>query len=70
MVYPYPAFVINFDGVNNSSAVHTCGRIYNDIDDEYSNNKFKVPETGFDVLLVKIWFHFFPLLMETGIKKF
>ena len=33
MVYPYPAFVINFDGLNNSSAVHTCGRVYNDKDD-------------------------------------
>ena len=53
MVFPYPAFVVNFDGENNSSAVHSCGRIYNDIDDEKSNNKFKVPETGFDVLSSK-----------------
>jgi len=50
MVYPYPAFVINFDGLNNSSAVHTCGRVYNDIDDANSNNKFIVPETGFDIV--------------------
>ena len=50
MVYPYPAFVINFDGLNNSSTVHTCGRIYNDKDDAIANNKFIVPETGFDII--------------------
>ena len=71
MVYPYPAFVINFDGVNNSSAVHTCGRIYNDIDDEYSNNKFKVPETGFDVLPSKNLVPFFSFVNgNRGLKNF
>lgn len=49
MVFPYPAFVINFDGLNSSSVVHSCGRIYNDKDDFKANNQFLVPETGFDV---------------------
>lgn len=49
MVYPYGAFVINFEGLNSSSVVHTCGRIYNNKEDEISNNRSIVPETGFDV---------------------
>ena len=49
MVFPYPAFVINFDGVNSSSVVHSCGRIYNDQDDFKVNNQILVPETGFDI---------------------
>jgi len=59
LVYPYPAFVVNFEGVNSSSAVHTCGRIFNDKDDLASNNKFVVPETGFDVLCDKNYDPFF-----------
>ncbi len=50
MVYPYPALVVNFEGKNSSTVVHTCGRIYNDKKDLEDNNKFKVPETGVDIL--------------------
>ena len=50
MVYPYPAIVINFEGKNSSSVVHTCGRIYNDVNDFKQNNQYKVPETGVDII--------------------
>ena len=59
MVFPYPAFVINFDGLNSSSVVHSCGRIYNDQEDFNVNNKFLVPETGFDIIDKKQFNPFF-----------
>lgn len=58
MVFPYPAFVINFDGVNSSSVVHSCGRIYNDQDDFKVNNQILVPETGLILLIKKNLIHF------------
>ena len=50
MVFPYPAFVVSYIGSKFSSVVHTCGRIYNDLEDLRENNQFKVAESGFDIL--------------------
>ena len=50
MVFPYPAFVVSYIGSEFSSVVHTCGRIYNDIQDLKENNQFQVAESGFDIL--------------------
>lgn len=49
MVFPYPAFVINFMSKYGITAVHTTGRIYNDIEDMQGNVEYKVPESGFDI---------------------
>lgn len=59
MVYPYPAVVVNFEGKNSSSVVHTCGRIYNNKKDFEQNNQFKVPETGIDIIPSKNFVPFF-----------
>lgn len=50
LVYPYPAFVVNYDSRKSSTFTHTCGRIFNDIDDYKKTLKFLPPETGFDIL--------------------
>ena len=49
MVFPYPAITFGIKGLNGLTFVHTCGRIYNDIEDMKSNSEQTVPETGFDV---------------------
>jgi hypothetical protein len=49
MVYPYPALVLEYYNKDFNSCVHTIGRIYNDFEDLDENEKFKVPETGFDI---------------------
>ena len=49
MVFPYPAFVLNYYGQNFNTCVHTLGRIYNDFEDQRENESFKVPESGFDI---------------------
>jgi hypothetical protein len=49
LVYPYPAFVLVYFGDNFSTAVHTVGRIYNDIEDLSKNEEYKVRESGFDI---------------------
>tara|TARA_B100001123_G_scaffold444954_1_gene595189 strand:- start:327 stop:1904 length:1578 start_codon:yes stop_codon:yes gene_type:complete len=59
MVYPYPAFVINFETKDASSMVHTCGRIYNDLEDYKSNSKIKIPESGFDIIPEREFMPFF-----------
>tara|TARA_B100002051_G_C16737985_1_gene642448 strand:- start:741 stop:2318 length:1578 start_codon:yes stop_codon:yes gene_type:complete len=59
MVFPYPALVVNFEGKNSSTVVHTCGRIYNNKEDLKSNNKFKVAEAGIDILPNKNFKPFF-----------
>lgn len=69
MVFPYPAFVINLDGKNSSSFVHTCGRIYNDIYDLKENNQFTVPETGFDIINNKNFLPFFSFVNGNKILK-
>ncbi len=59
MVFPYPAFVVSYIGSEFSSVVHTCGRIYNDIQDLKENNQFQVAESGFDILPNKNFLPFF-----------
>ena len=49
LVFPYPAFVVNYYTKNNSSFVHTCGRAYNDVEDYEGNSIIKVKEAGVDV---------------------
>lgn len=49
MVFPYPALVLEYFGNDFNSCVHTVGRIYNDFEDLAENEKFKVPESGFDI---------------------
>ena len=49
LVFPYPAFVVNYYNEYGSSIVHTTGRIYNDIEDLKNNELFHVKECGFDI---------------------
>lgn len=49
MVYPFPAVVLNYYNDEFNTCVHTTGRIYNDMEDLTENEKFSVPETGFDI---------------------
>jgi len=49
LVYPYPAFVLIYFGDHFSTAVHTVGRIYNDMEDLAKNEEYKVRESGFDI---------------------
>ena len=49
LVFPFPAFVLNYYGKDFSSTVHSVGRIYNDIEDMTDNSSASVPETGFDI---------------------
>ena len=49
MVFPYPALVVNYYNNEFNTCVHTVGRIYNDFEDLAENEKFRVPETGFDI---------------------
>ncbi len=49
MVFPYPALVLNYRSNDFNTCVHTVGRVYNDFEDLDENEKFKVPETGFDI---------------------
>ena len=59
MVYPYPAFVLNFEGKKTSSVVHTCGRIFNSYDDQLNNSSYNTEESGFDILDKKNYEPFF-----------
>ncbi len=49
LVYPYSAFVLVYYGDEFSTAVHSIGRIYNDIEDLTLNQEYKVRESGFDI---------------------
>jgi len=49
MVFPYPAFVVTYYNEHFSTAVHTTGRVYNDIEDFAHNNDIRVAESGFDI---------------------
>lgn len=49
MVFPYPALVLNYYNKDFNTCVHTIGRVYNDFEDLDENEKFRVPETGFDI---------------------
>lgn len=50
MVFPFPAITVSYVSKNSNAFVHTCGRIFNDLDDKIQNTKVLVAETGFDVL--------------------
>jgi hypothetical protein len=49
MVFPYPAFVLNYYGDDFNTCVHSISRTYNDFEDLLENEVFSVPETGFDI---------------------
>ncbi len=49
LVFPYPAFVVNYYNKFASTFVHTTGRIYNDIEDTLDNETTQVKESGFDL---------------------
>ncbi len=49
MVFPYPAFILEYCSAHGSSFVHTASRVYNDLEDLVENQSFEVPESGFDV---------------------
>ena len=49
LVFPYPAFVVNYYNEYGSSIVHTTGRIYNDFEDLKNNELILVKECGFDI---------------------
>lgn len=48
LVFPYPAFVVNYYNEFGSCIVHTTGRVYNNIED-LKSNEFNVKECGFDI---------------------
>jgi hypothetical protein len=50
LVFPYPAFVLNYYNDFGSGVVHTAGRIYNDFEDLRENEEIKVKEAGFDLV--------------------
>ncbi|GGB45414.1 hypothetical protein GCM10011316_16820 [Roseibium aquae] len=50
MVYPYPAITFSFISPMGRAFVHTCGRIYNDLEDLRENDEVTVPEAGFDLI--------------------
>jgi len=50
MVFPYPAITFSFVSLKGRGFVHTCGRIYNDLDDLQDNTQAVVPEAGFDII--------------------
>ena len=49
LVFPFPATVLNYYNDEFNTCVHTIQRIYNDFEDLNDNEKFRVPETGFDI---------------------
>ncbi|MCP4441334.1 MAG: hypothetical protein GY810_20705 [Aureispira sp.] len=49
MIFPYPAFVVTYFNDDFSTAVHTTGRVYNDVEDLTNNADRKVAESGFDI---------------------
>jgi len=50
LVFPYPAFVIDYYNEFGSGLVHTTGRIYNDFEDLKENEQIRVKEAGFDII--------------------
>lgn len=70
MVYPYPAVVVNYEGKDSSTFVHTCGRIYNNKKDFDQNNQQHVMETGVDILPNENFQPFFSFVNgKTRIKR-
>lgn len=50
LVFPYPAFVLNYVSEAGSTVVHTTGRVYNDLEDLQENDQIRVAEAGFDII--------------------
>jgi len=70
MVFPYPAFVLNYSGKNSSTFVHTAGRVFNDAEDLLENNAVQVAESGFDVVPVPGFLPYFAFVNGTqGIES-
>ncbi len=55
LVFPYPAMVLNYVSKESSTFVHSAGRVFNDIEDENSNQELLVPESGIDILPEKLF---------------
>jgi hypothetical protein len=53
MIFPYPAFVLEYYGADFSTCVHTLGRVYNDFEDLKDASDYTVPESGFDIIAKK-----------------
>ncbi|MFD2569935.1 hypothetical protein ACFSUS_04770 [Spirosoma soli] len=49
LIFPYPAFVLVYYSDTFSTAVHTVGRVYNDIEDLRQNETYQARESGFDI---------------------
>lgn len=49
MVFPYPAFVLEYYNDTFSTCVHTTGRVFNDFEDLKDTDDYKVAESGFDI---------------------
>ncbi len=49
MVFPYPAFVLEYYNDTFSTCVHTTGRVFNDFEDFKDTDDYKVAESGFDI---------------------
>jgi hypothetical protein len=50
LVFPYPAITFAYVTAFGTSFVHSCGRIYNNLQDMSDNNEQVVAETGFDII--------------------
>lgn len=61
MVFPYPAFVLEYISKKGTTVVHTTGRIYNNLEDYVSNSDHNVAESGFDIYFDKQYQPFFCL---------
>lgn len=75
LVFPYPAFVVNYYNDWGSSVVHTTGRIYNDFEDLQSNEAMIVKECGFDIFPGEKYDPFFTFInghieMESNVIEF
>lgn len=49
LIYPYPAFVLNYYNDEFCTSVHSMGRVYNDFEDFNRNNEYEVNESGWDI---------------------
>ena len=49
LIFPYPAFIINYYNDNSSAVVHTTGRVFENQND-YINTEESVKEAGFDLI--------------------
>ena len=50
MVFPFPAITVSYKSKNSNAYVHSCGRIFNNLDDK-KNNKDSEIDIDNDYLL-------------------